>query len=125
MEKEKLNYIKLAAENGAKNDTHKWKIITKETLLEIYGGTLGNYSATGKRGKRPPIHHGLFKGLFNLAKEITKGEVEKGKFVNFINKIAYNKRKYRNRKASSQTSKTNKKLSKIFMIFRILYFSKN
>ena len=41
----------------AKNDDQEvLKIITREVLLEIYGSTLGNYSATGKRGERQAIH---------------------------------------------------------------------
>lgn len=43
---------------------NNWKVLVRETLLEVYGSSIANYSATGKRGKRPPIARQLFNGLF-------------------------------------------------------------
>ena len=51
----------------AKNeDKESWKMITGEILLEIYGNTSGNYSATGRRGERHAINPQLHKGLFGM-----------------------------------------------------------
>lgn len=41
-----------------------WKILVRETLLEVYGKSIANYSATGRRGSRPGIDSQLFQGLF-------------------------------------------------------------
>lgn len=40
-----------------------WKILVRETLLEVYGNSIANYSVTGKRGNRPAIDSQLFKGI--------------------------------------------------------------
>jgi len=40
-----------------------WKIIAREILLEVYGASIANLSATGKRGSRPGIDCNLLKGL--------------------------------------------------------------
>jgi len=57
--KSKKTYIKL------KYDIDQdWKVLVRETLLEVYGSNIGNYSATGKRGNRPPINRQLYNGLF-------------------------------------------------------------
>ena len=53
----------MTAENAA-DESEKWRVIVREVLLEIYGNTIANYSATGNRGDRPGIHPMLFKGLF-------------------------------------------------------------
>lgn len=37
-----------------------WKVLVRETLLEVYGSSIANYSATGKRGKRPPLSPGNY-----------------------------------------------------------------
>ena len=116
----------MTAENAA-DQSEKWKVIFREVLLEIYGNTIANYSATGKLGERPGIYPMLFKGLFgkltisNLknylhfalsylfflhfrniewANEQPGGVLDKKKFITHINKTAANKRKYRNRKSS-------------------------
>ena len=47
-----------------KENVADWKNIVEKVLLEVYGKTLANYSASGIRGRRPPINHLLFKGLF-------------------------------------------------------------
>ena len=47
--------------------TEKWKIVVREVLLEVYGHTIANYVAKGKRGKKgekPSINPLLLKGLF-------------------------------------------------------------
>ena len=115
----------MTAENAA-DESEKWRVIVREVLLEIYGNTIANYSATGKRGDRPGIHPMLFKGLFgkllisNLqnylhlvvsylfflhfriiewANQQAGNMLDKKKFITHINKTAANKRKYRNRKS--------------------------
>lgn len=40
-----------------------WKIMVREVILDIYGSSIANYSATGKRTNRPAIDHMLFKGV--------------------------------------------------------------
>jgi len=37
---------------------------TRNASCEVYGSNIGNYSATGKRGNRPPINRQLYNGLF-------------------------------------------------------------
>lgn len=34
-----------------------WKIMARETLLDIYSSSIANYLATGKRTNRPAIDH--------------------------------------------------------------------
>ena len=46
------------------DEDEKWKIVVREVLLEVYGHTIANYTAKGKRGVRPAINPTLFKGLF-------------------------------------------------------------
>ncbi|KAK0078390.1 hypothetical protein PV326_009382, partial [Microctonus aethiopoides] len=48
-----------------KGEGSDWKILIREALLEVYGGTIINYSATGSRSNsRPPINAQLFKALY-------------------------------------------------------------
>lgn len=49
----------------------RWKAITREILLDIYGSSLKNYSALGKRGANPKIYPPLFKGLFGNFNTLT------------------------------------------------------
>ena len=46
------------------DEDEKWKIVVREVLLEVYGHTIANYTAKGKRAVRPAINPTLFKGLF-------------------------------------------------------------
>ena len=114
----KLTYVQILAKN---EDKESWKIITREILLEIYGNTLGNYSATGRRGERQAIHPQLHKGLFGMifdsaflrcitylhyyrvflnihvtewSNRETNGSLNRDTFNKYINKCAFNKRKY-------------------------------
>lgn len=65
LSREKIAYIELrAAMNNNKCD---WKKLVRETLLEVYGESITNYSATGKRGSRPAISAILFKALFSTS----------------------------------------------------------
>lgn len=45
-----------------------WRQMVREVLLDVYGKSLSNYSATGKKSKRPGINHQLFKGLYGKSK---------------------------------------------------------
>ncbi|XP_033231778.1 uncharacterized protein LOC117182782 [Belonocnema kinseyi] len=111
-----IAYINVTAENAAQNsDTEKWRIITREVLLEVYGNTLANYSATGKRGGRQSINPMLFKGLFEWANRAAAGMLPKKKFITHINKTAANKRKYQKTStngASSPSRENGQKKSK-------------
>lgn len=57
----RASLIELEAES--RND---WKILIRETLLDVYGASIVNYSAPGKRGSRPGIDYKLFKGLYGM-----------------------------------------------------------
>lgn len=57
--KDKANYLELKS-----NMDNDWRILVRETLLDVYGKSIANYSATGRRGSRPGIDIHLFKGLF-------------------------------------------------------------
>lgn len=46
-----------------------WTIIVRETLLEVYGNSISQFSATGKRGFRTKIDPRIFKGLFGMYNE--------------------------------------------------------
>lgn len=48
------------------NQQCDWKIFVREALLEVYGETIHNYSATGKRGARPAINAVFFKALLSM-----------------------------------------------------------
>jgi len=68
--KSKKTYIKLKY-----NIDQDWKVLV-ETLLEVYGSNIGNYSIIGKRGNRPPINRQLYNGLF-------------GKYIKFKKKFIH------------------------------------
>lgn len=42
----------------------KWQNIIKEALLHVYGDSLRNYSATGKRSQNNAIDRKFFNGLY-------------------------------------------------------------
>lgn len=46
----------------------KWKDVVKDSLLEVYGANLINFSATGKGTTRPGINSKLFNGLLGKYK---------------------------------------------------------
>ncbi|XP_077257502.1 uncharacterized protein LOC143894753 [Temnothorax americanus] len=68
--KSKKAYIKLKYDMH-----HDWKVLVRETLLEVYGLSIANYSATGKRGTRQPINRQLFNGLFASLESARKSAV--------------------------------------------------
>lgn len=47
---------------------YDWKTLVKETLLEIYGDELRNYSAKGTRGDFPGINIELYRALYGKSK---------------------------------------------------------
>ncbi|KAK0077399.1 hypothetical protein PV325_003995, partial [Microctonus aethiopoides] len=63
MDKNKIAYLN---EISTINGTVDWKVLTREVLVDVYGSALGNYCATGKRGKKPPINRELLKGLHGM-----------------------------------------------------------
>jgi len=42
-----------------------WKVMVRETILDVYSSSIANYSATGKRTNRLAINPMLFKGLYS------------------------------------------------------------
>lgn len=60
--RQKIAYIEYNATN--ENNKCDWKKLVRQTLIEVYGESITNYSATGKR-TRPAINAVLFKALFS------------------------------------------------------------
>ena len=141
--KDRITYINLMSQKGNIAD---WKIIVKEVLLEVYGKTLANYSASGVRSCRPAINPLLFKGLFgkflvylvglylfyfnfsyaDWANQASNGALSRHEFIKYINKSAYNKRKHKKQKLpeSSISSKQRRwNSSKLFESFIVNHFS--
>ncbi|KAK0172851.1 hypothetical protein PV328_006118 [Microctonus aethiopoides] len=44
-----------------------WRHLVRECLLYVYGDSLANYSATGKRSHYPQINQKLYRGLYEWA----------------------------------------------------------
>ncbi|KAK0158080.1 hypothetical protein PV327_011148, partial [Microctonus hyperodae] len=89
-----------------------WRQLVREVLLDVYGSSLSNYSATGKKSSRPGINHQLFKGLYDWINSVSPVPISKTMFINAINKAASNKRKYQcvksqNKKQKVATEKEN------------------
>ncbi|XP_043478778.1 uncharacterized protein LOC122509082 [Leptopilina heterotoma] len=83
---------------------YDWKKLVRLTLLEIYGAEITKYSATGKSvNSRPPINYRLFQALFEWAKSLLNDGVNltKADYINLINKVASNKRKYEKKQEQS------------------------
>ncbi|XP_067210839.1 putative uncharacterized protein DDB_G0291812 isoform X2 [Linepithema humile] len=83
-----------------------WKILVRETLLDVYGASIVNYSATGKRGSRPGIDYKLFKGLHEWVNQKSSKPVSTKMLIDYINKMASNKRKYQKSTESHLKNKT-------------------
>ncbi|XP_044584408.1 uncharacterized protein LOC123264941 [Cotesia glomerata] len=77
---------------ATKND---WRSMVKETLLEIYGSSIANYSAKGLRGEHPAIDFDVFKGLFEWVNRKFDNKVTNKVYTKYINKVAENKRNYK------------------------------
>ncbi|XP_074115783.1 uncharacterized protein LOC141538300 [Cotesia typhae] len=88
---------------------NNWKIIVKETLLEIYGSSIVNYSAKGQRGERPAIDSDVFKGLFEWVNRKFDNKISTKLFTKAVNKVSENKRKYKNSKLSNSKTTSVKK----------------
>ncbi|XP_071653355.1 uncharacterized protein [Temnothorax longispinosus] len=99
LSREKIAYIELKSTRENQCD---WKMLVRETLLEVYGESITNYSATGKRGARPAINAILFKALFNWATEKAERPITRKAYIQCINKCASNKRKYRSKKEKNR-----------------------
>ncbi|KAK0170473.1 hypothetical protein PV327_011420 [Microctonus hyperodae] len=89
-----------------------WRQLVREVLLDVYGSSLSNYSATGKKSKRPGINHQLFKGLYDWINSVSPLPISKTTYINAINKAGTNKRKYQcvksqNKKQKVMTEKEN------------------
>ncbi|KAK0078847.1 hypothetical protein PV326_009098 [Microctonus aethiopoides] len=91
--KNKWSYIGIKA-----GIDHGWHTLVRETLLEVYGNSISQFSATGKRGFRPRIDSRIFKGLFGWALSYSNDKVTKKQLITVINKFASNKRKYSKKK---------------------------
>ncbi|XP_043463804.1 probable serine/threonine-protein kinase clkA [Leptopilina heterotoma] len=92
LRKEVFNYIKLSALESNKYNS---KIIVKKTLIEVYGDSLKNYSATGVRSSRPGIDWRIFKSLYELINKIGDVPVSMKALKALINKNISNKRKHK------------------------------
>ncbi|XP_074110416.1 uncharacterized protein LOC141534758 [Cotesia typhae] len=73
---------------------YDWKTLVKETLLEVYGDELRNYSAKGTRGDFPGINIELYRALYDWACSINNSVViPDNDFAEHINILTANKRK--------------------------------
>lgn len=67
-----INYIenKATCKAGRKKEhgeSYDWQIIVRETLLQVYGSNISQYSALGsRRGEHPAINHALYLGLYGI-----------------------------------------------------------
>ncbi|KAK0078573.1 hypothetical protein PV325_002344 [Microctonus aethiopoides] len=86
-----------------------WKILVRDTLQEIYGRTIKNYSAKGSRiNSRPSINPQLFKALYYWVNRKSEKHIFKEEIVRHINRIASNRRKYNNAGNQGETTRKNK-----------------
>ncbi|KAK0165683.1 hypothetical protein PV328_004183 [Microctonus aethiopoides] len=100
MDKNKIAYLN---EISTINGTVDWKVLTREVLVDVYGSALGNYCATGKRGKKPPINRELLKGLHEWINRTQKNNaIPKTEFIRYICKTISNKRKYGKQKINQK-----------------------
>ncbi|XP_043477538.1 uncharacterized protein LOC122508324 isoform X2 [Leptopilina heterotoma] len=104
-----INYINLTANDRGSYD---WEKIVKNTLVEVFGGNLKHFSASGKRCSRPAIDYRLIKGLHGWVNEVSKDAVTLAVLNIYINKIISNKRKYIVEKKSDSTSVKKKRCKK-------------
>ncbi|KAK0074889.1 hypothetical protein PV326_012080, partial [Microctonus aethiopoides] len=82
-----------------------WTIIVRETLLEVYGNSISQFSATGKRRFRTKIDPRIFKRLFGWVLSFSKDKATKIQYITVINKFASNKGKYiKSKKKFNKTS---------------------
>ncbi|CAD6213038.1 GSCOCG00011082001-RA-CDS [Cotesia congregata] len=73
---------------------YDWRILVKETLLEVYGDTIKNYSAKGVRGGSPGINPELYRALYDWATTVTDEEcILDSQFAECVNQVTRNKRK--------------------------------
>ncbi|KAK0072723.1 hypothetical protein PV325_010924, partial [Microctonus aethiopoides] len=90
-----------------------WKVIVREALLEVYGGSIKNYSATGSRSNsRPAINPQLFKAIYYWVNRKCDKPVSKEDLIRYINHIASNKRKYQKSKEVQDEPRKKKRSSK-------------
>ncbi|XP_077258857.1 uncharacterized protein LOC143895533 [Temnothorax americanus] len=79
-----------------------WPLLVRHALIEVYGKNLALFCAKGsKKDGRPGIDAQFYKALYYWACDWNGGKITEEKFIDNINKAAYNKRKARN-----QTEKT-------------------
>ncbi|KAK0176905.1 hypothetical protein PV328_001003 [Microctonus aethiopoides] len=98
--KNKFSYINIKAEMD-----DNWTIIVRETLLEVYGNSISQFSATGKRRFRTKIDPRIFKRLFGWVLSFSKDKATKIQYITVINKFASNKGKYiKSKKKFNKTS---------------------
>ncbi|EZA61818.1 hypothetical protein X777_09610, partial [Ooceraea biroi] len=83
LSREKITYIEL--KSITENQECDWKKLVRETLVEVYGESITNYSAIGKRGARPAISAILFKALFNWATEKARKPITRKAYIQCIN----------------------------------------
>ncbi|XP_071642472.1 uncharacterized protein [Temnothorax longispinosus] len=74
-----------------------WPLLVRHALIEVYGKNLALFCAKGsKKDGRPGIDAQFYKALYYWACDWNGGKITEEKFIDNINKAAYNKRKARN-----------------------------
>ncbi|XP_044578958.1 altered inheritance of mitochondria protein 44-like [Cotesia glomerata] len=85
-----------------------WHKIVVETIDEVYGKEIKNFTAIGRNSQtRRGINKKLYKGLYNWVKKIDQS-VTPDKFIKKINDIARNERKVKD-KTKAKNIRTNKR----------------
>ncbi|KAK0074523.1 hypothetical protein PV326_012378 [Microctonus aethiopoides] len=83
-------------EMEAKSPGRGWRYLVREVLQQVYGNSIANHSATGKRSRFPHIDHRLYQGLYDWANRFDAEEgVSHTEFNDCINTCAANKRRYK------------------------------
>ncbi|KAH0546536.1 hypothetical protein KQX54_011226 [Cotesia glomerata] len=91
-----------------------WRKFIRETLDEVYGENICNFSAKGKKKQsRPAIDHNLYKGLLYRAREMTNKTVAEKAVVKCINQHCVNKRKYLSPESMKKIGKKSKGKNKL------------
>ncbi|KAK0071605.1 hypothetical protein PV326_001053 [Microctonus aethiopoides] len=83
-------------ESEAKLSGRGWRYLVREAIHQVYGTTIANHSATGKRSRFPHIDHRLYQGLYDWINTFNaEGTVSYTEFNDCINHCAANKRRCR------------------------------
>ncbi|CAG5093241.1 Protein of unknown function [Cotesia congregata] len=87
----KSTYTYVERSSETERGKYDWRILVKEALLEIYGDSLKNYSAKGRRGGSPGINTELYRALYDWASSLVNDEqITDADFVDNILRLTYN-----------------------------------